>query len=313
MIQLTTRLVLELAKVLAWTRPLEPYPGWHFGIDEEPAPKGKVKLRLAIWDYCNRRMLNTPIRMEWYLGLRVNMFLGNDMSRCLFVGGCLEPNEFFAVKNLIEPGSVFIDIGANEGLYTLFASKLAGTVISVEPSHREYDRLQANLQLNGPTNVRTRQLALSDHSGQCDLQIAAYEHEGQNTFGDFSYVGIQASHTEKVELKRLDDLVAEEGLARVDVIKMDIEGAEFSVLKGAEHTLSTLRPALLLELSDTALHHQGSSANEVLSLLRSLGYEIYTFDKVSGKPTKAKVGDELSDNIVAAHPDRRWRGLDVSQ
>ncbi len=101
----------------------------------------------------------------------------------------------------------------------------------------------------------------------------------------------------------------EEGLDDVGIIKLDIEGAELSVLKGAKRTLESFRPLLLLELSDTALRRQGGSAAEVVALLTSLGYEIFAFDENTGSPLKTVNYSMASNNIVAAHPARTWKGL----
>ncbi len=251
--------------------------------------------------------------MNWHHGTRVHVYLGNDLSRCLFVGGCIDPNEFAFLECVLEQGMVFVDVGANEGLYTLFAAKRAATVLAIEPSSREFDRLRANLELNSFTNVRARKLALSNHSGEGVLHVSGYEHEGQNTFGEFSYLGVESSEVEKVPLVRLDDLLNEEGLQKVDIIKLDIEGAEFLALDGARNTLTTSRPLLLLEIFDSALRRQGSSAAEVVALLKSFDYEIYVFDQTSGRPIKSECYSGVSENIVAAPRERRWRGLNDTQ
>lgn len=309
--QITTSLILQLARMVACTQPLKPYPGWYFAVDES-SPSAVVKTRRVMWRYCNKKKLQKPIIMTWYDGLKVYVYLGNDMSRTLFVGGCTEPNEFFFLNKVLRQGMVFIDVGASEGLYSLFAAKRiepTGTVLACEPSHREFTRLQANLQLNHLRNVRALQIGLSNRSGEAMLRVAGYAHEGQNTLGDFVHTNIECSHMEQVALKRLDDLIDEERLRQVDIIKLDVEGAEFSVIDGAQRTLAKFSPLLLLELLDAALRYQGSSVEEVLALLKSLGYEIYTFDKVSGEPVKTRQHHKLSDNIVAAHPGRIWRGL----
>jgi FkbM family methyltransferase len=300
-----------MAQVVARTRPHKPYPGWYFGIAEANPGPGEV-LRGAIWRYCNARRLETPIRMSWGKALRVLVYLGNDVSRCLFVGGCLEPNEFAFLGECLEPGMVFIDGGANEGLYTLFAAERVGhtgTVLAAEASCREHARLLANIRLNGLENVRVRRIGLSDQSGQGVLTIAGYAHEGHNTLGAFHHQSVIPSHTEVVELQSLDELVRAESLGRVDVIKLDIEGAEFKALAGARQTLVRHRPLLLLEVADAALCNQGSSASELLSLLRELGYAVFTFEAASGRPTPRAEDRLLSENIVAAHPSRRWAGL----
>ena len=166
--------------------------------------------------------------------------------------------------------------------------------------------------MNQLTNVLAQQVGLSDKPGEAVLRVGGYEHEGQNTLGDFAYVGVELAYTEKVVLKRLDDLVDEEGLNDVGIIKLDIEGAEFSVLSGATRTLENFRPLLLLELSDASLRRQGSSAAEVVGLLTSLGYEIFAFDENTGSPFKTGSYSMASNNIVAAHPSRTWKGLNDS-
>ncbi|PWT80896.1 MAG: hypothetical protein C5B44_04675 [Acidobacteria bacterium] len=309
MFPLTNRVILKLAEAVAWTRPLEFFPGWRFGIEEKPEPKGKLKFRLAIWDYCNRRQLQKSIIMNWHHGTRVNVYLGNDLSRCLFVAGCIDPNEFAFLDGVMDPGMIFVDVGANEGLYSVFAAKRAETVLAIEPSRREFERLRANLELNNLTNVRARKLALSNQNGEAVLHISGYEHEGQNTFGEFPYFGVELSYKETVPLKRLDDLLEDERLKKVDIIKLDIEGAEFLALDGSSNTLRTSRPLLLLELFDGALRRQGSSSAEVIRLLKSFDYEIYVFDQDSGRPVKSERYSEVSENIVAAPRERRWRGL----
>lgn len=306
-----TCVLLILAKILAQGRSLEPYPGWYFAIGESD-PDVRVRLRSVVWKTCNSRKVERPAVMSWYDGTRLYVYLGNDVSRCLFIGGCIEPNEFAFLDGVIEPGMVFVDVGANDGLYSLFASRrvgVEGTVLAIEPSGREFKRLQANIRLNALTNVRPRQVALSNRNGQGILRIAGYEHAGQNTLGAFLHASVECLHTERVVLQRLDDLLDHEGVKHVDLIKLDVEGAECSALEGAQRTLTTSRPLLLLELSDAALRCQGSSDEKVLALLRAFDYEIYTFDKASGRPVKAHRHSELSHNIVAVHRGRTWGAL----
>jgi precorrin-6B methylase 2 len=83
------------------------------------------------------------------------MYLGNDLSRCLYVGGTYEPmSSCFFPK--LQPGMTFIDVGANDGLYSLFAAKRVGptgTVLALEPDRREFARLERNLRLNRLANI----------------------------------------------------------------------------------------------------------------------------------------------------------------
>ena len=142
--RITDAELLDLAKALAWTRPLARYPGWKFGSDWDRTELA-FQLRKLVWLECQKRAIGAPVLLDWLHGLRVFVHLGNDLSLPLFVGGCIDPNELTFLAKVLVPGAVFVDAGANEGLYTLLASRLVGDhgrVVAVEPSSREFQRLQ---------------------------------------------------------------------------------------------------------------------------------------------------------------------------
>ena len=296
---------LSVAKSLAFVRPLVPRPGWRFDVEWDN-PDLAFQMRRQLWCYFNKRGLHSPLVMDWYDGLRVNVYLGNDMSKQMFIGGCYEPNEFAFLNTVLAPGMTVVDAGANAGLYSLFASRRvgpAGEVWAFEPSERDFTRLQQNLELNNLTNVRVFRVALANCNGEAELAVAGCEHEGQNTLGSFAYDAATLLQKERVSLGKLDDLAAEQHLSRVDLIKVDVEGAEFRVFEGAQTILEKMRPMLLFELSQKALNNQGASSEDLLALLRSFDYRIYTFDEETGQPVLAN-GRALSDNLVAAPSER---------
>lgn len=291
--------ILRLAGELAWNRPLAPYPGWRFDADWDN-PQLAFRLRREIWKYFQERKQQVPLVVNWHLGLRLHVYLSNDLSKQLYVGGCFEPNEFAFLDNILAPGMTFIDAGANDGLFTLFAARRVGPtgqVWAFEPSRREFTRLRRNVQSNVLGNVRTFQLALADTQGQAEMKIADDEHSGQNTLGDFAYQ-IDLVRRERVATVRLEDLVRQEYLRQIDVIKLDVEGAELSVLTGASEILRKQRPLLLLEVNENALERQGASSLALVDFLRSHEYEVYGFDPRTGQP-QSLPQTELSDNVVA--------------
>ncbi len=160
--------------------------------------------------------------------------------------------------------------------------------------------MQANITLNKIDNITPFRQALYNTNGTKTFQIAGYEHEGQNTLGEFIYEGVNLARSETVEFRCLDDMAAENHWDRIDVIKMDVEGAEHAVLEGARRILETQKPVLLLELTDTALKMQGTSANETLEFLQTLGYYIYSFSDESGKLVALSGDTNPSSNIVAS-------------
>jgi FkbM family methyltransferase len=189
------------------------------------------------------------------------------------------------------------------GLYTLFASRLVGEqglVVALEPSQREFQRLQAHIALNKATNVRSRRLAVADREGEVSLNVATQETHGHNSLGPFGIEDTELAYVETVPAKPLDAIVEEEGLQRVDFIKIDVEGAEYKVLQGARRTLERFRPILLLELQDRALRMQGSTARRVWGFLVGMGYHILRFDPSTGLPKPwVSCPDFVHENIVA--------------
>jgi FkbM family methyltransferase len=297
--------LLAGAKTLVCTRPLPPFPGWRFdsGWDN---PDIEFRMRRFIWTYFHNAGRETPFRMNWHKGLIIQIYLANDLSRPVFIGGCIDPNEFAFLDSVLKEGMVFVDAGANEGLYSLFASRCvgpSGRVFSFEPSQREFHRLGCNLQINGLQNVHAVQAALAEAPGEMELRIADSSHAGQNTLGKFIYQ-VPLLRTERVSAQTLDGFASESGLTRLDILKLDVEGAERRVLEGSRKVLRELRPMILFEASDGALQAQGSSLPDVLEFLRSQNYRFYAFDEHTGAPIPAN-GGASSDNMIAVPAERQ--------
>ncbi|MFB3777026.1 MAG: FkbM family methyltransferase [Bryobacteraceae bacterium] len=291
--------LLQAAQSLVYVRPLLPYPGWRFDADYE-RPDLCFRLRRRIWEVCRQRQWTLPLEIPWYEGLRLCVYLPNDLSKQVFVGGCYEPNEMAFFKRFLKPGMTVVDAGANEGLYTLLGSRCVGPggqVWSFEPSPREFERLRRNVELNGLSNTRLFQVALADRAGQANLLIAEAEHAGQSTLGEFAYEGVESLGMAGVAVRRLDDFVQQEGIQRLDLLKMDVEGAEVRLLSGARETLRRLRPILLLEVSAPALGHQGSTPDSLFTLLRDARYSVWSFDSKTGLPAPDHTGTAVESMV----------------
>lgn len=288
------------------TRAIGPFPGWRFAI-EERRPTSRIVARQRLWGHFKALNVQEPVRIRWVEGLKLNLVLGNDQSRCLFVCGSFEPNEFAFLQKALARDAVFIDIGANEGFYTVFAAHLVGPlgrVIAVEPSPREHARLACNIAINRLSNVSLVKRGLGARKGKALLHIADPEHNGQNTLGDFGHSGVTAVDHVAIDLTDLDSLTQEQVLGKVDVIKMDVEGAEFEVIKGGLKTLERHKPTLLFELFEEALRKQGTSSEAVLAQLAELGYSFYAFSESTGLPVPLEKLDSSSQNLVAVHRSR---------
>jgi FkbM family methyltransferase len=261
-------------------------------------------VREAIWKFFYDRNREVPFEIPWHRGLRLRLNLGNELSRSLFVDGCYDANEFAFLETILQPGMYFMDIGAHEGLYTLFAAQCVGhdgQVWSFEPSSREQATLVRNVNRNRLANVSVLPVALAEADGNGELTIASDVRSGYNTLGAVCE-GVSVDQSEAVPLRSLDSVAAEKLLNRLDVVKIDAEGAEMRIIQGASRVLREFRPTLLFEAQDNSLRQQGGSLNGLMAAVRSHDYRIYAFDPDTGLPTAEPGPEDL--NLVAIPRER---------
>ncbi len=280
---------------------IEPWPGWITGTGTDAETKTMIQRRTH-WE-----ALKQPRPMLWLDNLKVLLFPGNETSRVVFLTGLYEPSEFSRLAGVLKPGMTVIDIGANMGLYTMFAAKRigpTGKVVALEPSKREFGRLETHVRLNGLGNVHCLQTAVGREVGTATLKVAEEWNAGHNTLGDFGYPETRLERTETVDIHTLDDLMESLNIKKVDIIKLDVEGAEEAVLDGAARTLANHRPKILVEMSERSLANQHSSVSRVATRLREAGYALHVFSIETGLPVPHE--GELtvmtgfgSENIVA--------------
>ena len=284
----------------------DPKPSWRFACEYYEQRRWLACRRGALWEAARGR-LSVPLTLNWYHGTTVDVLLGNDNSLCLYVCGSFEPNEFAFLDRVLKPGMVFADVGANDGYYTLFAAQRVGSsgrVLAVEPSTRERVNLKRNIARNGLANITVVPVALGAVCGTAELRLAQGAHSGHNTLGGFANDGVQAESVEQVDVRTFDSLAGDLALQRLDVVKIDVEGAEASVIAGARDVLAKTRPLIVLEISDKALRGQGSDAQRLMATLRDLGYEIGVFSPSTGRIELLSEGRDLSLNVVAVPRDR---------
>jgi FkbM family methyltransferase len=305
-----TVLVHSVAARLGRARPLALDPAWRFHVPADG--EGPLTLlKRDIWAHYRDRGIDTPIAFRWYDGLRVHLYLGNDLSLCLYVLGAFEPNEFVFLKRVLEPGMVVLDGGANEGLFTMYAARRVapeGAVLAVEPSTREFERLEANISLNRLENVRTFKAALGSRGGEAVLAVAYKRHAGMNAIevrAPGERLPAWTTSKEAVSVERIDELVARSGVQRLDLVKLDIEGSEVDAIHGASTTISEFRPLLLLEAEETRLRSQGRTKDDLVSALEGFGYELWVFDTASAQLRPAELPREPEGNAIAA--PQGWR------
>jgi FkbM family methyltransferase len=208
--------------------------------------------------------------------------------------------ELTCLEKVLRPGSIFVDAGANIGIYTLVASRIVGEtgrVIAFEPSAQSFPILRRNIALNGLNNVLAFPLALSEISGRTWLYRGP--NAGLNSLGkDPSW----KEEVEEIATEQLDFILHQTSTARVDVIKMDVQGAEELVLRGAMKIVTSTRPLIIFEIFPEGTSLIGLSPFGAWDLLQSLGYKFFVVR--SGRLCQA-TSRPAGGNAVAIPAERK--------
>ncbi len=196
--------------------------------------------------------------------------------------GIYETDETKLIKSLLRPGSIFIDGGANIGYFTVIAAAIVGNtgkVYSFEPVPWLNDILSSNIAINHFSNVVISNVALSSFSGITDLYVSEV--------GAINGAASMASSPRRqarisVETISLDEYLRNLGADHVDLIKLDIEGAEVQALKGAYELLSRPdAPALIVEVNPFLLQRLNIPIEMIEHIITGYGYTLKVIGKVS--------------------------------
>ena len=248
-----------------------------------------------------------PIRLSfgsWWL-VRQNQMGESLFWYRSFVG---EEAGFRFLERFLQSGMMVFDAGAHEGYYTLFASKRVGRggkVIAFEPSPRERKALRWHVLINRCWNVRIHGLALGNESEEAELHVVNGAQTGLNSLKPPAVPG--KTRTLRVQVTSLDDWLRVRNLGRVDFIKLDVEGAELSVLNGARELLRRRpRPVILAEVEDVRTQPWGYRAREIVVTLDALEYEWFQ-PELNGRLVPIGPGREgfQANNLVAIPKERR--------
>jgi len=217
------------------------------------------------------------------------------------------------VKRLLRRDMTVVDAGAHHGLYTVLASKRVGwngRVIAIEPSPRECVRLEKHLRLNRCSNTELVSCALGEDPGEADLYLVDGVQDWCNSLRPPAVD--EPVRTVRVFVRRLDDVLAELGVRKADFIKLDVEGAELSVLYGAMKLLHReSRPAILAEVQDTRTAAWGYAAREIIQFLIRMDYRWFAI-AAKGALLPISCDQETYDaNLVALPVERTEKFLSL--
>lgn len=220
-----------------------------------------------------RLLPERTVRTSW--GPKIQVDPSNFVERRLAYGTFeTEVIEFFK-DELISETTVFADIGANIGFYSLLYAFEIGPesiVHAFEPLPSNVERFEQNLQENGFESITIHRIALSDATGTASLSVSE-NHPGEATLGN-EPKSTESDRTVDVPQRRFDDIVT--SIDDPQLIKIDVEGAEGRVIEGAYEYLTDQQPGLLLEIHPRMLREFGDSSKLILDSLAKAGYESVT-------------------------------------
>lgn len=219
-----------------------------------------------------------------------------------------ETYESALIERTLRPGMTVVDVGANHGLFSLEAAHLvgeSGLVHAFEPTPSTRELLENNLAANGLDRVRVFPTALGERPGTARLRVHR-EMSGLNTLASedisWNHRTLRADAIVDVPITTLDAHAEAEGIDRIDFLKVDVEGFELGVIRGARRLLASGRVGrIMLEVGDVTCGNAGVAPPDLLTELEALGYALHAIspdgevvDRVRSFP-----GATFSANYVA--------------
>ena len=205
-------------------------------------------------------------------GIVLELDLSNLVDHAIFFG---VPKQFGWEKliSLAKPNDVVFDIGANIGFLTLNFARICkhGIVYAFEPGRKNFERLRKNIESNNFRNIKTYPVALGERKETKQLYEVYSFNTGANRILN-AFTGTSVS--EAVSVDTLDDVVATLGLHRLDILKIDVEGYELFVLRGAQKTIKQFKPILFVELAYENLRHHNLSSSDVIHIIQEMNYTV---------------------------------------
>jgi FkbM family methyltransferase len=241
-----------------------------------------------------RRLRGFPLQMRF----DPNSYIG----RYLYFRGMYEEPVIKKLASLLEPGMVYVDVGANIGLHSLIAAWRVGPtgrVVAIEPQASVFEALCTNVAVNKLTNVDEIRSAVGNKEGSAVIYTVDPINSGQATLAVHS--GESLFGQEQVAVSSLDDILSRMGLDQVDVLKVDVEGGELEVLEGSRRLFATRPPRfVMIECIDSHLQRFGHSSSDLVNWLTAFGYSVY--GQSGSQWTQVVAATGLNVDLLAVRP-----------
>jgi FkbM family methyltransferase len=248
----------------------------------------------------NTRQKVKRLRLKFLMGrdfvintgfkFKIKLSPKRDVDR-LFYLGHFESATLKLFSDMIKSESIIFDVGANIGIYSLIAAKkikTPGKIFAFEPSEWAFNRLKENISLNSVNSIELINKAVSNYNGKTDFYLC--EDDAYNSLGSEPMQKVVAKKI--VAVITLDNFCANEKIDKINILKIDTEGADFLVLKGAAGLLSKEQaPVIFCEYNRYTKASKDFELNDMLTFLEESNYHLYElkdntlipFDPVTSK------------------------------
>ena len=229
----------------------------------------------------------------------------NEYIDSSIYNGTFETDTIKAFEKLFKKDDVFFDIGANVGFYSLLAAKYLGAkgkIIAFEPTQYGYNKTLRNVSLNTFENIIVEKIALSDTNGEKEMFFNS-SWPIDNKFDQ------KEKSNELLAFETLDSYVERNNIKKINLIKIDVDGFEYKIMKGAKQTLKNMAPVLVLEICGYTLKRNGDSVAELINFLKELGYRFFSekqfkpFQNLQAEVIDNPILETSSFNIIVSKDD----------
>jgi len=246
---------------------------------------GRLLLAQRVLRRCFRHARGVASVNDFDGDMKIDLDLSEHMQRRIFWMDYYNREIVALLKSVLSSGMVMVDVGANIGEVTLVAAKIVGhtgQVIAFEPMEEIAASLERNVRCNHLKQVVIARLGLADTISTASIYESCGQGEaGEENRGLGSLYGGSSTNlpAQIIQLTTLDAYFRDHPVRRLDVIKIDIEGAELPCLKGAAHTLRKFQPALIIEIQEQTSTMAGYRPEEILDYLEPFGYTFQAIGK----------------------------------
>ena len=227
-------------------------------------------------------------------GIVYELDLDEAIDSFIYYSGCYEPKVTAFINRYVKAGMTVIDAGANVGCHTTRLARLVGQtgqVIAFEPMPWAFSKLKRNIELNSFNHVLLERMGLSD-STRNDLVCF------RSSWTLDSDSSPDSEGDTPVQFTTLNEYVSTSQINRLDLIKVDVDGYEYRVIRGGQNVIREFKPVLIVEMGRSSLGRYGDDVTGLVDLLASFGYEFYSEDDLNRYADRESLLEAIPDKGI---------------